>query len=91
MIRRLGTRAAQNGSPVATGSTMKLPLGRHTITYKAKDANGNEAQATTVVIVQSGTVLCGKKKLLAEASAPFPRSLKTSETYMNRVSNRNRH
>jgi hypothetical protein len=60
MIRRLGTRAAQNGSPVATGSTMKLPLGRHNITYKAKDANGNEAQATTVVIVQSGIVLCVK-------------------------------
>jgi hypothetical protein len=56
LMHRLDALPAQNGSPVAIGSTKQLPLGRHIITYVAKDANGNEAQVTTVVNVLSGIV-----------------------------------
>jgi hypothetical protein len=44
----------QNNVLVTPGSAQQLPVGRNTITYVARDANGNEARKTMLVTVESG-------------------------------------
>jgi hypothetical protein len=51
------THHTQNNVLVTPGSAQQLPVGRNTITYVARDANGNEARKTMLVTVESGPCL----------------------------------